>query len=100
MTSDSKEVLAAATSPEEQYPTDEGTETNRPRSFSTASEASEDSTSALLPEVTFGPSTGLAPTIMGSPRSNRENQPLLGPSTGRHQEIDDYNQWPGLVLIS
>nr|XP_045618097.1 phosphatidylinositol 4-kinase type 2-alpha-like isoform X1 [Procambarus clarkii] len=59
----------------------------RIRSLSTASEASEDSAAALLPDVTFGPGSH---TGMGSPRSNRESQPLLG---ARH-ELDDFNHWP------
>lgn len=67
----------------------------RVRSFSTASEASEDSTSALLPDVAFGPasssSAAASHTGMGSPRSNRESQPLLG---ARH-DVDEFNHWPG-----
>ncbi|KAG7156975.1 phosphatidylinositol 4-kinase type 2-alpha-like isoform X1 [Homarus americanus] len=59
----------------------------RIRSLSTASEASEDSATALLPDVTFGPGNH---TGMGSPRSNRESQPLLG---ARHEQ-DDFNHWP------
>ncbi|XP_047486633.1 phosphatidylinositol 4-kinase type 2-alpha-like isoform X1 [Penaeus chinensis] len=66
----------------------------RVRSFSTASEASEDSTSALLPDVAFGPasasSAAASHTGMGSPRSNRESQPLLG---ARH-DVDEFNHWP------
>lgn len=61
---------------------------DRIRSLSTASEASEDSATALLPDVTFGPINNH--TGMGSPRSNRESQPLLG---ARH-ELDDFNHWP------
>lgn len=82
MTSDTEEISpVAATTPGAAV--DE-----RIRSLSTASEVSEDSATALLPDVTFGPGTH---TAMGSPRSNRESQPLLG---ARH-EVDDFNHWPG-----
>lgn len=57
----------------------------RNRSLSTASEASED-TAPLLPDVSFGPHTG-----MGSPRSNRENQPLLGGAN--RIEVEEINVW-------
>ncbi|XP_076070052.1 phosphatidylinositol 4-kinase II alpha isoform X2 [Oratosquilla oratoria] len=64
----------------------------RSRTLSTASEVSEDSTTALLPDVTFGPgsSNTTLTTGMGSPRINRESQPLLG---ARH-ETDEANHWP------
>lgn len=65
-------------------------EEQRARSLSTASEASEDSAAALLPDVTYGPAAATH-TGMGSPRSNRESQPLLG---ARH-DLDDFNHWPG-----
>jgi len=58
----------------------------RNRSLSTASEASED-TAPLLPDVNFGPSG----TGMGSPRSNRENQPLLGGAN--RNETEEINVW-------
>ena len=74
-------------------------EDSRGRSLSTASEGSQDSTSALLPEVSFGPIfEGLIPAgAMGSPsRHNyRENQPLLG--NQRFSEIEDYNTWTGKI---
>ena len=94
MTSDSEEVVAVA---HQTLPPEEDQDQQRTRTLSTASEISEDSASALLPEVTFGPSS-IVPSIMGSPRNNRESQPLLGPSTGRHQDVDDFNQWTGLYI--
>lgn len=83
MTSDAEEIspVAAVTAAA-------GVVDERIRSLSTASEASEDSAAALLPDVTFGPA---GHTGMGSPRSNRESQPLLG---ARH-DVDDFNHWPG-----
>lgn len=82
MTSDAEEIspVAAVTAAA-------GVVDERIRSLSTASEASEDSAAALLPDVTFGPA---GHTGMGSPRSNRESQPLLGT---RH-DVDDLNHWP------
>lgn len=100
MTSDTEEIspLAGTTVPAAAsasvVPTTTTTTTvvvvtdDRIRSLSTASEASEDSATALLPDVTFGPINNH--TGMGSPRSNRESQPLLG---ARH-ELDDFNHWP------
>lgn len=81
MTSDTEEISPVAATTAAVVVDD------RIRSLSTASEASEDSATALLPDVTFGPGTH---TGMGSPRSNRESQPLLG---ARH-EVDDFNHWP------
>lgn len=84
MTSDAEEISAvAATGPGSSAGAEE-----RLRSLSTASEASEDSAAALLPDVTFGPASH---TGMGSPRSNRESQPLLG---ARH-DPEEFNHWPG-----
>lgn len=82
MTSDAEEISPVAAAAAAAGVVDE-----RIRSLSTASEASEDSAAALLPDVTFGPTSH---TGMGSPRSNRESQPLLG---ARH-EVDDFNHWP------
>lgn len=82
MTSDAEEISPVAAAAAAAGVVDE-----RIRSLSTASEASEDSATALLPDVTFGPTSH---TGMGSPRSNRESQPLLG---ARH-EVDDFNHWP------
>ncbi|XP_063887036.1 phosphatidylinositol 4-kinase type 2-alpha-like isoform X1 [Scylla paramamosain] len=82
MTSDAEEISPVAAAAAAAGVVDE-----RIRSLSTASEASEDSATALLPDVTFGPTNH---TGMGSPRSNRESQPLLG---ARH-EVDDFNHWP------
>lgn len=95
MTSDTEEIspLAGTTVPAAASASVVPTTTtvvtdDRIRSLSTASEASEDSATALLPDVTFGPINNH--TGMGSPRSNRESQPLLG---ARH-ELDDFNHWP------
>lgn len=97
MTSDTEEIsplagttvpAAASASVVPTTTTVVGVTDDRIRSLSTASEASEDSATALLPDVTFGPINNH--TGMGSPRSNRESQPLLG---ARH-ELDDFNHWP------
>lgn len=87
MTSDAEEISPVAAAAAAAGVVDE-----RIRSLSTASEASEDSAAALLPDVTFGPTSH---TGMGSPRSNRESQPLLG---ARH-EVDDFNHWPGAAPL-
>lgn len=87
MTSDTEEISPVAAT------TAAAVVDERIRSLSTASEASEDSATALLPDVTFGPGNH---TGMGSPRSNRESQPLLG---ARH-DLDDFNHWAGANLSS
>lgn len=91
MTSDTEEIspVAASTAGSSSSSQSVVVVEERLRSLSTASEVSEDSATALLPDVTFGP--GTTHTGMGSPRSNRESQPLLG---ARH-ELDDFNHWPG-----
>lgn len=66
----------------------------RYRSYSFASEGSQDSGTALLPEVTFSNSGGPLNSFMGSPSRhiNRENQPLLG---SQRCEVEDFNIWQG-----
>ncbi|KAL7637044.1 UNVERIFIED_CONTAM: hypothetical protein RMT77_012802 [Armadillidium vulgare] len=64
----------------------------RYRSYSLASEGSQDSGTALLPEVTFSNTGAPLNTFMGSPSRhiNRENQPLLG---SQRCDVEDFNIW-------
>ncbi|KAK3877493.1 hypothetical protein Pcinc_017819 [Petrolisthes cinctipes] len=95
MTSDTEEISPVAANTTPGSSSSVVVVEERIRSLSTtttASEVSEDSASALLlPDVTFGPGTTTNHTGMGSPRSNRESQPLLG---ARHDLLDDFNLWP------
>lgn len=73
---------------------------NRIRTFSSISEASQDSGAALLPEVSFA-QIGLSDLInlhMGSPSGSggRENQPLLGHYRNNENEV--INHWQGTLI--